>query len=330
MSELLSPALVLLVMVAIGIDLLIGDPRAIPHPVVIIGGVIARLEQASNRGAAARRRLAGVALVIVVVGGTLLTVWLLLALAGWLHPWLGWLLHAWLLASCLAIKGLADAARAVAEPLTRADLDAARTALAQIVGRDTEQLDEPDLVRGAVETVAENTVDGVTAPLFFAIIGGAPLAMAYKAVNTLDSMVGYRDARYRDFGWASARVDDIANWVPARLTALCFWLGAHAGAGANGWRLTGVLAATRAEAPRHPSPNAGWPEAMVANLLGVRLGGVNQYRGQRSVRAVMGPGLVPLRAALIEQVIRLMHRAWCVFLTGLLLAAGITMLLRGG
>ncbi|WP_355662123.1 adenosylcobinamide-phosphate synthase CbiB [Halomonas salifodinae] len=381
MAEPLSLGLLGLVLLALVVDLIIGDPRALPHPVVGMGAVIARLERTWNRGTARARRLKGALMCALVVLGTFLLAWGALALLASIHPGLAWLAELWLLASCLAIKGLRDAARDVARPLSRGELPEARRALAMVVGRDTEHLDEAEISRGAVETVAENTVDGITAPLFFALLGGAPLALAYKAINTLDSMVGYRDERYADFGWASARLDDVANWLPARLTALTLWLGALC---LNGWDRTiamrvaegrwgqagakrlfqgrksrapregftassrsacpqgspgpqrrksssnspsegitprGALAATRREAPRHPSPNSGWPEAMVANLLGVQLGGTNHYRGRVSERARLGTPRRPLAAGHIAATLRLMHGGWLGFL--LLMAAVI-------
>ena len=321
MAEPLSLALLGLVLAAVALDLAIGDPRRLPHPVVGMGAVIARLERAWNRGSRRARRVRGALMTALMVAGSGLLAWAAIALLAWIHPWLGWLAEGWLLASCLAIRGLRDAALAVAAPLARGDLPAARRALAMIVGRDTEALDEGEVTRGAVETVAENTVDGITAPLLFALLGGAPLAVAYKAVNTLDSMVGYRSERYLDFGRAAARLDDAANWLPARLTALTLWLGACCLARRErGLRLRGALAATRCEAPRHPSPNSGWPEAMVANLLGVQLGGINRYRGEISERARLGTPREPLRGAHIGAAIRLMHGGWLGFLALLAMA----------
>ncbi|SDO31786.1 adenosylcobinamide-phosphate synthase [Halomonas shengliensis] len=315
MAEPLSPALLALVLAAVVLDLTIGDPRRLPHPVVGMGAVIVRMERAWNHGSPLARRRRGALMTALVVAGSALLAWGTIVLLANLHPWLGWLAEGWLLASCLAIRGLRDAALSVAAPLARGDLPAARQALSLIVGRDTEGLDEGEVTRGAVETVAENTVDGITAPLLFALLGGAPLAVAYKAVNTLDSMVGYRSERYRDFGRASARLDDAANWLPARLTALTLWLGALCLARwERGLRTQGALAATRREAPRHPSPNSGWPEAMVANLLGVQLGGTNRYRGEVSERARLGTPREPLRQAHIGAAIRLMHGGWLVFL----------------
>lgn len=311
MAEPLSLTLLGLVLAAVGIDLLIGDPRRLPHPVVGMGKVIARLEGAWNHGSPLSRRSKGALMTALVVLGTGGLAWAAIVLLARVHPWLGWLAEGWLLASCLAIRGLRDAAFAVAAPLASGDLPGARRALAMIVGRDTAELDEAEVARGTVETVAENTVDGITAPLLFALLGGAPLALAYKATNTLDSMVGYRSARYLDFGRASARLDDLANWLPARLTALALWLGARL---SGGPRARGALAATRREAPRHLSPNSGWPEAMVANLLGVQLGGINHYLGELSERARLGFPHEPLGAGHIPAAVRLMHGGWIVFL----------------
>ncbi|MDN3555463.1 adenosylcobinamide-phosphate synthase CbiB [Halomonas maura] len=313
--------LLALIGVALAIDLLLGDPPWLPHPVVGIGRVIARLERAWNHGPAAARRRRGRWLAVLVVGGTWALAWGLLTALALVSPGLALIAELGLLATAFATRGLAEAARAVAEPLRHGDLTAARRALGRIVGRDTADLDEAGLARGAVETVAENTVDGITAPLFWALLGGAPLALAYKAVNTLDSMVGYRSPRYEDFGRASARLDDAVNWLPARLTALAMWLAAR---GFVGGRTAGALAATRREAPRHPSPNAGWPEAMVAHLLGVRLGGLNHYDGRPSHRATLGRALEPLAVGHIERAIRHMHGGWL----GVLLLLAPLVLLR--
>lgn len=313
---------IVMVMLAIAIDLAVGDPRSLPHPVVLIGRFISAFERLWNRGTAQQRRLSGFLLTLVVVSGVWGISWLALALLERLHPGVALIAELWLLSTTLAIKGLGDAARAVIQPLTQGDLPAARKALGMIVGRDTLNLVEAEVTRGTVETVAENTVDGITAPLFFALIGGAPLALAYKAVNTLDSMVGYKNQRYADFGFASAKLDDLANWVPARLTALCLWL---AGlllslSGVVRLRWQGALWGTFRDAPRHPSPNAGWPEAMVARLLGVQLGGTNFYQGVASHRATLGEPLEVLEVMHISATLRLMHGAWVLFL---LLSVGV-------
>ncbi|MEL7896279.1 adenosylcobinamide-phosphate synthase CbiB [Vreelandella neptunia] len=321
-----------LIVLAIVIDLVVGDPRSLPHPVVLMGRFISAFERLWNRGTAQQRRVSGFLLTTIVVGGVWAISWLALALLEGLHPGLALIAELWLLSTTLAIKGLGDAARAVIQPLSQGDLPAARKALGMIVGRDTQNLDEAEITRGTVETVAENTVDGITAPLFFALIGGAPLALAYKAVNTLDSMVGYKNQRYADFGFASAKLDDLANWVPARLTALCLWL---AGlllslAGVLRLRWQGALRGTFLDAPRHPSPNAGWPEAMVARLLGVQLGGTNYYLGVVSHRATLGEPFEVLRVSHITATVRLMHGAWLLFISlSVVVIAGMSFIFKG-
>ncbi|MCA8864556.1 MULTISPECIES: adenosylcobinamide-phosphate synthase CbiB [unclassified Halomonas] len=323
---------VALIALAIMIDLIVGDPRSIPHPVVLIGRFISAFERLWNRGTAQQRRVSGFLLTIIVVGGVWGISWLVLALLERVHPGVALIAELWLLSTTLAIKGLGDAARAVIQPLTQGDLPAARKALGMIVGRDTQRLDEAEITRGTVETVAENTVDGITAPLFFALIGGAPLALAYKAVNTLDSMVGYKNQRYADFGFASAKLDDMANWIPARLTALCLWL---AGllldvSGVLKLRWKGALSSTCRDAPRHPSPNAGWPEAMVARLLGVQLGGTNVYQGVVSQRATLGEPLEVLQVTHITATVRLMHGAWILFMVlSVVVIASILFIFKG-
>jgi adenosylcobinamide-phosphate synthase len=218
---------------------------------------------------------------------------------------------------------LREAAIKVYVPLSKGDLVEARKQLSWIVGRDTEGLAEPEVVRGTVETVAENTVDGITAPLFWAVIGGAPLALAYRAVNTLDSMVGYKNEKYLQFGWASARLDDVCNWVPAKVTSLCIWLSsvvinlftvASRNQGATRMLSGSAIQITLRDAPKHPSPNSGWSEAMVAGLLGIQLGGMNYYQGILSERARMGEPLRELHRGDIYQAITLMHGGWVIFL----------------
>ncbi|GED22075.1 adenosylcobinamide-phosphate synthase CbiB [Halomonas halmophila] len=306
MLEPLTVELLAMVVLALCLDLLLGDPSWLPHPVVGMGRCIARLERAWNQGSAETRRRRGIWLAVVVVGGTWTLAWCLLTVLAWISPSLALAAELALLATAFATRGLSEAARAVADPLRRGDLPAARHALSRIVGRDTDTLGESGLSRGAVESVAENTVDGITAPLCWALLGGAPLALAYKAVNTLDSMVGYRHPRYEAFGWASARLDDLVNWVPARLTVMAMWLSAWV----IGGRTHGAMAATWHAAPRHPSPNAGWPEAMVAHLLGVQLGGLNHYAGRLSKRATLGRPLEPLAVGHIERAIHYMHGGW--------------------
>jgi adenosylcobinamide-phosphate synthase len=197
------------------------------------------------------------------------------------------LMQAVLLYYCLAIRSLQQSAMEVFRDLERGDLSGARRSVSMIVGRDTRNLSPEKISQAAVETVAENLVDAVVSPLFFFAIGGVPAAMAYKMANTLDSMIGHRDDRYRDFGKAAARIDDAANWIPARLSV---WITAAAA-----WMIAGkgraVLRRARRDGNRHLSPNAGRIEAAFAGALGVALGGPSVYRGQRVDKPVIGAGL---------------------------------------
>jgi adenosylcobinamide-phosphate synthase len=192
--------------------------------------------------------------------------------------------------SLLAIRDLDLESMRVIAKLRRRDLPGARRMLACIVGRDTADLDEPEVLRATIETVAENLSDAVVAPLFYLLLGGPVAMAAYKAVNTLDSMVGYRNERYREFGWASARLDDLANFVPARLTAVLVWLCAAA----LRYDLSRSVAVTLRDARLQPSPNSGYPEAAVAGALGIRLGGLNYYQGVPSRKQYLGDAIRPL------------------------------------
>lgn len=271
--------------VAYALDRLLGDPRWLPHPVVGMGKAIAAIEAAIRRLVQPRAyRAAGLLLPLLVAGGSFALTWAVLRLLAQVSPWLAALAEAALIATTIAAKGLQAAGMEVCGHLRRGDMPAARRALGMIVGRDTAHLPEPEVARGAVETVAENIVDAVVSPLFFALLGGAPLAMAYRAVNTLDSMVGYKNEKYIDLGWASARLDDIANYIPARLTALLL----IAAAWLLRFNAKGAAAIVRRDASSHPSPNSGYPESAVAGALGVRLGGENSYHGVVSFRAYMG------------------------------------------
>ncbi|RNB52849.1 cobalamin biosynthesis protein CobD [Brevibacillus gelatini] len=307
---------------AYAIDRVVGDPRSLPHPVVIIGWWITRLERVIR--AVVKResqlKLAGVLFPLLIVTGSYAVVWLLLWGAALIHPLLSWVLSAWLISTTIATKGLADAGLEIARHLLAGDMTAARRSLSMVVGRDTEQLDEPEVCRGAVETVAENIVDAIVSPLIYAAIGGAPLAMAYRAANTLDSMVGYKNEKYKNLGWASARFDDVMNYIPARLTALLLVIAS--GLQRLDWRQCWKI--IRRDAHLHPSPNSGLPEAGVAGALGVQLGGLNYYQGVPSNRARMGDAHRPLAAADIMATIRLMYlTSLLCLLVGLAIAAAI-------
>ncbi|MCE5975037.1 adenosylcobinamide-phosphate synthase CbiB [Sinirhodobacter sp. WL0062] len=259
-----------MMLVAIGCDLAFGWPNAlyarIGHPVTWIGALIGWLDRSWNREGPARR-LRGVAaalLVIGLAGGLGLAVQSALP-QGWLGILLGGIL-AWPL---VALRSMHDHVVAVARPLVAGDLPAARHAVSMIVGRDPSRLDEAGVARAALESLAENSSDGIVAPLFWGVVAGLPGIAAYKAINTLDSMIGHRTPRHEEFGWASARIDDLVNLIPARLSGLLFAL-ASGGAG-------GALACMMRDARHHRSPNAGWPEAAMAGALGVRLSGPRIY-----------------------------------------------------
>ncbi len=271
------------------VDLAVGDPRSFPHPVVLMGKVIAFLDRTlwPRFRPGFGRRAAGVLLVLVLVGGSYAATAALVAIVFRLSEAAGVLVEVWIIGTALAGRSLVEAGLAVLRPLRAGDLPAARRAVGMIVGRDTDELDQSEVCRAAVESLAENTSDGIVSPVFWAVIGGAPLTMAFKAVSTLDSMVGYKDERYLDFGWASARLDDLANFLPARITGGLL----VASARLMGLKWRDAVRIGRRDAAKHPSPNAGVPEAVVAGALGVRLGGVNRYSGRPSFRAHLGdPG----------------------------------------
>lgn len=289
------------------IDRVVGDPRSLPHPVVIIGWWISRLEWLIRTCVKQEKHLkaAGVLFPLLIVAGSYAVVWLIIWAGALVSPWLFFALSAWLISTTIATKGLADAGLEIMRHLQAGDIPAARRSLSMVVGRDTEHLDEAEICRGAVETVAENIVDAIVSPLIYAAIGGAPLAMAYRAANTLDSMLGYKNEKYRNLGWASARFDDVANYIPARLTALLLL--------AASWLLRLDVRQSwqiiHRDAHLHPSPNSGLPEAAVAGALGVQLGGLNTYQGVPSERARLGDARRPLRPEDIRMTVRLMYGA---------------------
>lgn len=279
------------IIIAFIVDSLIGDPRSIPHPVRYIGLLISRLEFLLRRytDKVFSERLAGVIVVLVVVPATCIATRLLLSA---LHS----IAHISLLSFisledlligiagsfAIALKGLRDSSTEVLDCIGSSDHITARKRLSRIVGRDTETLDEEGVLRATIETLAENASDGVIAPLFYFAFGGLPLAMAYKAINTLDSMLGYRDKRYINFGYASARLDDLANYIPARLTALLILASVallKILQVSPQLSIRGSVRILSRDGRKHTSPNAGMPEAAVAGALGIKLGGPSVYEG---------------------------------------------------
>ena len=289
----------MILLLAFVLDLLIGDPRWLPHPVRFIGGAISAMERALRRVATSPggERAAGVVLVLSIVASVYYLTGVLVLMLNRFSEQVsvpgGTVALAVLTATTIATRGLLEAAGLVISSIRDGSLESAREHVSMIVGRDTAGLSEQGVLRATIETLAENLSDGVVAPLFYLALGGLPLAMAYKAINTLDSMVGYKNDRYRYFGWAAARVDDVANYLPARITGLIIAVSAlfiafAKGAATGGAVLRRSLAIMARDGRKHPSPNSGVPEASMAGAIGVTLGGPNWYNGLLSDKPMIG------------------------------------------
>lgn len=302
---------------ALIIDRIVGDPPNWPHPVRWMGTFIAKLDQYLNRGN--HRKWKGALLVIIVSVAAFAVVLCISWGAYQLHVVAGIVMEAFMIATAIAQKDLATAALRVYHPLSDGKLEKARDAVSMIVGRDTANLDKEGITRATVETVAESIGDGITSPLFWAVIGGAPLAMVYRVVNTCDSMVGYKNARYQDFGWAAAKFDDVLNWIPSRITGFLMMLANRI----PNFKKKTAIKHWWIEAKKHASPNSGFLEAAVALILGVQLGGVNYYQGVRSVRAYMGKAERKLAVHDILYTIKLMKQAVFAFPLFLWIGGGI-------
>lgn len=262
-----------------------------------------------------QRRWAGIVLGVGLILGSGVAGWLVVQCARWIHPLVGIVVESIILASCFAGRSLRAAAVDVLQPLTNGHLDQARSQLSQYVGRDTKQLDEPEILRAVLETVTENATDGVTAPLFYAIVGAflpgvgsAALALAYKAASTLDSMVGYRVEPYTDLGWFSAKLEDYLTWLPCRLTVITLAL--VSGKPQKVWQLC------LRDAPKDPSPNSGWSECTYAAILGVQLGGTNWYQGVAKHKPFLGDPVYPITPEKINQALGLTRYCVLIWLGG--------------
>ena len=298
-------------LLAVAIDRVIGDPRSRIHPVVLIGNLISFLEGKllKIQHSPILKKMAGMILVVLVLGITYGFVWRIMELLADIHPWAQFIGGALLLSFTIAPDSLAKAGYEIHRYLLDGNLIQARRKVGWIVGRDTDQLNVAEVTRGTVETIAENIVDGIISPLFYFVIGGVPLAFLYRAVNTLDSMVGYKNDRYREFGMFAARIDDVFNYIPARLTGILLVIAAIL----LKFNVSGTAKAMWRDAAKHPSPNSGFPEAGVAGALGIRLGGLNYYGGIASHRAYMGEEVNPLAPIHIKQTIYLMYAATLLF-----------------
>lgn len=288
------------------LDFCLGDPRWIPHPVRGMGWLISRLESLLRKAVPKTpqgERLGGIFLVAGVLAVTAISSYGILWAAGAIHPLAGFLAESILCYQMLAAKGLKTESGKVWHALKNQDVEAARTAVSMIVGRDTKALGEDGIIRAAVETVAENTSDGVVAPLFYMALGGASWGLLYKAVNTMDSMVGYKNETYLHFGRTAARLDDILNFIPARLSAL-FMTAAAFLLGMNGRQAVKIWLRDR---HNHKSPNSAQTEAVCAGALDVQLGGNAHYFGILHEKPTIGDDSRPIEAEDIRRANRLLY-----------------------
>ena len=306
---------------ALLLDAAVGDPRWLPHPAKLTGRLAASVEPMARRHAG-DEKLAGSVTAGLVAGSAALATALVAGTARRLHPRAGDAASILILWTTFAARDLADHALDVHTALERDDLAGARRLVGRMVGRDVSVLDEAGVVRAAVESVGENTVDGVSAPLFYAYLGGPVAAATYKAINTLDSTFGYRNQRYIRFGWASARSDDVANLLPARLTVIANFLAAAL----LGLRPVDVLRVCLRDGGKHASPNSGIAEASMAGALGVQLGGPLMRDGRPFDYPTLGDYLQPLVRGHIKEAVRLMAVTAVVW-TGLL-AGGAALMAR--
>ena len=299
---------ILAIAVGFCLDLILADPAWMPHPVVWMGRFITLVEKLLRKvfpKTPMGERAAGVFLVLALLSVTGVIAFGAITLANFVSPYLSFALQVLWCWQVLALKGLKQEATAVYQKLAENNLPAARTAVARIVGRDTKSLSEEGVTKAAVETVAENFSDGVLAPLFYLFLGGAPLALLYKAINTMDSMVGYKNERYRFFGWAAAKLDDIANYIPSRIAAL-LWIVASGLAGQNAknaWRIW------RRDRRNHASPNSAQTESACAGALGVQLAGPASYFGQEVDKPYIGDALRPIEPKDIEKACKVLYLA---------------------
>jgi adenosylcobinamide-phosphate synthase len=292
--------------IAAYLDYLIGDPWGWLHPVQVMGWPIDIYTKIALKycDRSYLRRIAGIVLFWGLILGTGGISWLVIYACEQVHPWLSMGVQSIALASCFAGRSLRQAAEDVLSAVDPEDLSLARSRLSMYVGRDTDKLSIAEIDRAIFETVTENAIDGVMAPLFYAIVGlfipvvgAVPLAMAYKAASTLDSMVGYRREPYADLGWFSAKSEDILTWLPCRLSVLT--LSIISGQPLTVWRLC------LRDADRDPSPNSGWSECAYAAALGVQVGGINYYKGQVQEKPLLGDNLQPIVSKTIQQALKL-------------------------
>jgi len=287
------------------LDLVLGDPRSFPHPVIYIGKLISFLENQIRKKAKTPKalKIGGVFLTFITVLLTFLLSMGLLILAKSIHIYLFYFLNVVLMWTCLATKSLRVESMKVFHALDADDIVLARINLSYIVGRDTNELSEEEITKATVETVVENTADGIIAPLFYMFIGGAPLALAYKAINTMDSMVGYKNEKYLRLGWASARLDDLANFIPARITGVFLVIAAFF----LRFNYQGSCKVLLRDRLNHTSPNCGYPEAAAAGALDIQLGGAHTYFQQTVYKPTIGDDIRRIEMHDIKRGVKMMY-----------------------
>lgn len=298
------------ILIAVILDLILGDPYGFPHPVIYIGKLISFLDEKGRKKCVNPKQLKLLGLMIVIIvsiasfGIPYLLLWLMKP-----YFWGYHLLQIAILWTTLAATSLRKEGLKVYDALLKEDIKESRKMLSYIVGRDTSNLDKNEIIRADVETIAENTADGIIAPLFYAMIGGAPLAMLYKGMNTMDSMLGYITPKYKDIGFFPAHVDDIVNYIPARISGVLFILVSPI---VKGSMVTTARIVIR-DRRNHKSPNCAYPESAVAGALGIQLGGDNNYFGEIIKKPTMGDYINPLNENHIQQTITLMYAAEILF-----------------
>lgn len=307
-------SIIVLISAAI-LDYLIADPWGFPHPVRVMGWTITRFNKFvwQYLNTPYTQRLAGVVLGVGLITGSAIVGWLIVQVSRFIHPILGIVVESILLASCFAARSLRVATQEVLQPLYIGNIAQARSSLSKYVGRDTQKLSETEILRAVLETVTENATDGVMAPLFYAIagafiplVGSVPVALAYKAASTLDSMVGYREAPYTDLGWFSARLEDVLTWLPCRLSVLT--LAILSSKPRYVWRIC------CRDARQDPSPNSGWSECAYAAVLGVQVGGINWYRGVAKQKPLLGDYIDPITPVKVQQALQLTRYCFLIWL----------------
>ncbi|AJF07412.1 adenosylcobinamide-phosphate synthase CbiB [Geoalkalibacter subterraneus] len=307
-----------LILSAFVLSLVLIEPRRIPHPVIGIGRLVEKLEIAL--AVLENRRRAGILLVVLTLTLTGLGTALILWAASAIHPFLAGVIALWIAYTGFALRSVHKETAEVVGLVQSGRVQEARRALSLIVGRETRTLSEEEIIKACIESLAENTSSSLVAPLFYLSLGGPVALMVYQAVTTLDSMVGYLTERYRELGWAAARLDDLANWIPARLTALLM-ISAAFSLGLNGFNAVRIMLR---DARKHRSPNAGWPEAAAAGALGVQLGGPAIYFGEQTEKAVLGEPDRSATSAEYHRMVRLTYvTAALAVILGLLLHSWI-------